>query len=322
MLFRSFFVMVWPVFAGAASPVFAAYPDRLIRLIAPFAPGGNIDITARTVAPGLTEQLGQSVVVENRGGAGGRIGTEMVAKSAPDGYTLLLGSSGSLTVNPAFTAVPSYDPLKDFAPTSLVSIVPLLLVVHPSLPVYTAKEFIALAKAKPGMVMMASAGTGSNTHLTGELFQVITGVKLTHIPYKGSGPALVDLMGGQTHCIFDQVSTSVPHVSAGKLRALAVAASKRSPLMTDVLTMEEAGVRGFEASTYTGVFLPSATPKDIVNRVYVALLKVLDQKATRDAFNRLGAEVIKSTPEELTRRLTADLAKWKKVQQQTGIKLD
>jgi tripartite-type tricarboxylate transporter receptor subunit TctC len=323
MLFRLLFVMMWlPVLAGAASPALAAYPDRPIRLIAPFAPGGNIDITARTVAPGLTEQLGQSVVVENRGGAGGRIGTEMVAKSAPDGYTLLLGSSGSLTVNPAFAAVPSYDPLKDFAPTSLVSIVPLLLVVHPSLPVYTAKEFIALAKAKPGMVMMASAGTGSNTHLTGELFQVITGVKLTHVPYKGSGPALVDLMGGQTHCIFDQVSTSAPYVSAGKLRALAVAASKRSPLMTDVLTMEEAGVRGFEASTYTGVFLPSATPKDIVNRVYTALLKVLDQKTTRDAFNRLGAEVIKSTPEELSRRLGSDLAKWKKVQQQTGIKLD
>jgi len=305
-----------------ASVACAAYPDRPIRLIAPFAPGGNIDITARTVAPGLTEQLGQPVVVENRGGAGGRIGTEVVAKSAPDGYTLLLGSSGSLTVNPAFATTPSYDPLKDFAPTSMVSIVPLLLVTHPSLPVNSAKEFIALAKAKPSTVMMASAGTGSNTHLTGELFQVIVGVKLTHVPYKGSGPALVDLMGGQTHCIFDQVSTSAPYVTAGKLRAIAVAAAKRSPLLASVPTMEEAGVRGFEAATYTGIFLPSATPKDIVNRVYTALLKVLDQPATRDAFNRLGAEVIKSTPEEFTRRLASDLARWKKVQQQTGIKLD
>jgi len=319
MLLRSFYAALLMAFANTTS---AAYPDRPIRLIVPFAPGGNIDLNARTVAPGLTEQLGQPVVVENRGGAGGRIGTEVAAKAAPDGYTLLLGSSGSLTVNPAFAVTPAYDPLKDFAPTSLVSIVPLLLVTHPSLPVTSAKEFIALAKAKPGTVMMASAGTGSNTHLTGELFQVMTGAKLTHVPYKGSGPALIDLMGGQTHCIFDQVSTSTPYVNAGKLRAIAVAAAKRSPLLASVPTMEESGVRGFEASTYTGVFLPSATPKDIVNRVYTALLKVLDQQSTRDAFNRLGAEVIKSTPEELTKRMTNDLAKWKKVQQQTGIKLD
>lgn len=168
---------------AAASAAYGAYPDRPIRLIAPFAPGGNIDITARAIAPGLTERLGQTVVVENRGGAGGRIGTEYVAKAPPDGYTLLLGSSGSLTVNPAFTSKPSYDPVRDFTPTSLVSIVPLMLVVHPSLPVRTATEFIALARAKPGSVLMASAGTGSNTHLTGELFQVVTQVKLTHVPY-------------------------------------------------------------------------------------------------------------------------------------------
>ena len=319
MLFRC---LCAALFLAATSVALAAYPDRPIRLIAPFAPGGNIDITARTISPGLTEQLGQTVVVENRGGAGGRIGTEVVAKSAPDGYTMLLGSSGSLTVNPAFATTPSYDPIKDFAPTSLVSIVPLVLVTHPSLPATSAKQFIALAKAKPGTVMMASAGTGSNTHLTGELFQVIAGVKLTHVPYKGSGPALIDLMGGQTHCIFDQVSTSAPYVSAGKLRAIAITAVKRSPLMSSVPTMDEAGVRGFEAATYTGVFLPAATPKDIVNRVYTALLKVLDQPATRDAFTRLGADVIKSTPEELTKRMVTDLAKWKKVQQQTGIKLD
>lgn len=319
MLFRLFCAA--PVFVVVCT-AHAAYPDRPIRLIAPFAPGGNIDITARTVAPGLTEQLGQSVIVENRGGAGGRIGTEVAARAAPDGYTLLLGSSGSLTVNPAFAVVPSYDPIKDFAPTSMVSIVPLVLVTHPSLPVANLKEFIALAKAKPGSVMMASAGTGSNTHLTGELFQVITGAKLTHVPYKGSGPALIDLMGGQTHCIFDQVSTSAPLVSSGKLRAIGVASTKRSSLLATVPTMDEAGVRGFEASTYTGVFLPSATPKDIVNRVYTALLKVLDQPATRDAFTRLGAEVVKSTPEELIKRMVSDLAKWKKVQQQTGIKLD
>jgi len=305
-----------------ATAAIAAYPDRPIRLVAPFAPGGNIDFTARAVAPGLTEALGQSVVVENRGGAGGRIGTEYVAKVAPDGYTMLLGSSGSLTVNPAFANTQAYDPLRDFAPTSMVSLVPLLLVVHPSLPVHNAKEFIALVKSKPGQVMMASAGTGSNTHLTGELFQVVTGTKLTHVPYKGSGPALIDLIGGQTHCIFDQVSTSSPYVKTGKLRAIAVASVRRSPTLPEVPTMEESGVHGFEASTYTGIFLPSATPKDIVNRVYTALTKVLDQPATRDTFTRLGAEVIKSTPDELTKRIRDDLAKWKKVQQQTGIKID
>jgi tripartite-type tricarboxylate transporter receptor subunit TctC len=318
-LFRSFFALLC---LATTNFSFAAYPDKPVRLVAPFAPGGNIDITARTVAPGLTEQLGQSVIVENRGGAGGRIGTEYVAKALPDGYTLLLGSSGSLTVNPAFATTQAYDPLRDFVPTSMVSIVPLLLVVHPSLPAYTAKEFIALAKSRPGQVTMASAGTGSNTHLTGELFQVITGVKLMHVPYKGSGPALIDLIGGQTQCIFDQVSTSAPHIKAGKLRALAVAAAKRSATLADVVTMQEAGVRNFEAETYTGIFLPSAAPKDIVQRVYAALTKVLDLPVTRDAFNRLGAEVVKSTPDELATRLRTDLAKWKKVQQQTGIKLD
>jgi tripartite-type tricarboxylate transporter receptor subunit TctC len=203
-----------------------------------------------------------------------------------------------------------------------VSITPMLLVTHPSLPVKTAQEFITLAKAKPGAILMASAGTGSNTHLSGELFQSITGVKLTHVPYKGAGPALVDLMGGQTHCFFDQVSTSVPLVSSGKLRAIAVAAQKRSALLGDVPTMEQSGVRGFEASANAGIFLPAATPKDIVNRIYTALVKVLDQPSTRDAFARLGAEVIKTTPEEVTARLTADIAKWQKVQQQTGIRLD
>ena len=319
MLFKA---LCAAVCAAVTSVVFAAYPDRPIRLVAPFAPGGNIDITARTIAPGMSAQLGQQVIVENRAGAGGRLGTEFVAKAAPDGYTWLLGSSGSLTVNPVFATTATYDPVRDFVPTSLISIVPLVLVVHPSLPARTAKEFIALTKAKPGAVLMASAGTGSNTHLTGELFQVITGVKLTHVPYKGSGQALTDLIGGHAHCIFDQVSASGPHVVAGKLRAIAVASSKRSTLLPDVPTMEESGVRGFESSTYTGVFLPAATPKNIVSRVHAALLKVLEQPATRDAFQRLGAEVIKSTPEEVTRRMTTDIAKWRKVQQQTGIRID
>jgi tripartite-type tricarboxylate transporter receptor subunit TctC len=301
---------------------FAAYPERPIRIVVPFAPGGNIDITARTIAPGMSEQLGQTVLVENRGGAGGRIGTEAVAKAAPDGYTWLLGSSGSLTVNPVFTSRPAYDPLRDFAATSLVSEVPLMLAVHPSLPARNAKQFIALAKKEAGGILMASAGTGSNTHLTGELFQAITGVKLTHVPYKGAGPAVTDLIAGHTHCLFDQVSSSGRFVKAGKLRAIAVTSAKRSFILPDVPTMAEAGVPGVESSAFTGVFLPSGTPRDIVSRVQAALVKVLEQPATRQAFNRLGAEVIKSTAEEATRRITNDLAKWRKVQQKTGIKID
>jgi len=300
----------------------AAYPERPIRLVAPFAPGGNIDLNARTVAPGLSVELGQTVVVENRGGAGGRVGTEYVAKSAPDGYTLLLGSSGSLTINPSFSTHVPYDTLRDFAPTSLISLTPLMLNVHPALPVRTAREFIALAKSRPGEILMASAGLGSNTHLTGELFQVVTGVKLTHVPYKGSGPALVDLIGGQTQVIFDLVSTSTPLIRSGRLRGIAVAYPARSPVLPEIPTMAEAGVAGFESSTYTGVYLPSATPKEIIARVYQALLRVLDQKPTRDAFARMGGEVIPCAPEEVTRRLREDLAKWKKVQQKTGIRID
>jgi len=299
-----------------------AYPERPIRIIVAFAPGGNIDLNARTVAPGLAADLGQPVVVENRAGAGSRIGTEYAAKAAADGYTMLLGASGSITINPVFGTNVAYDPVRDFAPTSTISLVPIALVVHPSLPARTAKEFIALAKARPGQLLMASAGAGSNTHLTGELFQVVAGVKFTHVPYKGGGPAVIDLVAGQTQLMFDQVTTSTPHVKAGKLRAIAVAFPKRSPVLPDVPTMVESGVNDFEAATVTGIFLPAATPKEIVNRVYTALIKVLDQPATRDAFTRLGAEVIKSTPEELGKRVRDDLARWKKVQQQTGIRID
>lgn len=301
---------------------FGAYPDKPIRIIVPFAPGGNIDITARTVAPGLTEVLGQPVVVDNRGGAGGKIGAALVAKAAPDGYTLLLGASGTLAVQPAFFPDPGYDPLRDFAFTSLIAVVPMALVVHPSLPVRTVKEIIAFAKARPGVLTMSSAGTGSNTHLTGELFQSMAKVKFLHVPYKGTGAALVDLLGGQVHLMFDQVSVSGPHIKSGKLRALAVTTSKRSSFLPEVPTIDESGIRGFESSTYTGIALPAATPKDIVLKLQDAVLKVLDLPATRENFARLGAELAKSTPEEFARRLREDYAKWTRIRKETGIKLE
>ena len=305
----------------ATAGAWAAYPEKPIRIIVPFAPGGNIDINARIVAPGLSERLGQPVVVENRGGAGSRIGTEMAAKAAPDGYTLLLGSSGSLTINPVFSANVTFDPLRDFAYTSLVSAVPMILSVHPSVPARSVKEFIALAKARPGRLTMGSAGVGSNTHITGELFQLVTATQFVHVPYKGTGPALIELMGGQVDLIFDQLSTSAPLIRNGKLRPLGVTTLKRSFLLPEVPTIDESGVSGFEASTYTGIMLPAATPRDVVMKIYEALSHTLDLPATRESFARLGADVIKTTPEEAARRIRDDVAKWTKVREATGISL-
>jgi len=307
--------------ALATAAAAQAYPARAVRLIIPFSAGGAADVPARILTQRMSESLGQQVIVDNRPGLGSAIGAELAAKAPPDGYTLFLLSNTHFVTAALHKKLP-YDPLNDYAPITQITSAPNVLVVHPSLPARTAKEFIALAKARPGQLLMASAGAGSNTHLTGELFQVVAGVKFTHVPYKGGGPAVIDLVAGQTQLMFDQVTTSTPHVKAGKLRAIAVAFPKRSPVLPDVPTMVESGVNDFEAATVTGIFLPAATPKEIVNRVYTALIKVLDQPATRDAFTRLGAEVIKSTPEELGKRVRDDLARWKKVQQQTGIRID
>jgi tripartite-type tricarboxylate transporter receptor subunit TctC len=310
-----------PLQAAQSDPS-GAYPNRPIRIVVPFAPGGNIDITARTVAPGLSEALGQPVVVENRGGAGSRIGTALVAKSPPDGYTVLLGSSGSLAVQPAFHDDPGYNPVRDFVYTSAISLTPILLVVHPTVPARTVKELITLARASPGTLLMGSAGQGSNTHMTGELFQSMAKVKLLHVPFKGSGAAMIDLLGGQIHLMFDQISASGPHIKAGKLRAIAVTTQKRSMFLPNVPTVDESGIRGFEASTTTTLALPSATPKDAVVKVREALLKVLDEPRTRQTFEKLGSEVLKSTPEDFARRVQDELAKWTRVRKETGIRIE
>ena len=304
-----------------AAPVFA-YPDKPIRIVVPFAPGGNIDITARTIAPGLTEVLGQPVIVDNRGGAGGRIGTALVAKSPPDGYTLLLGASGTLSVQPAFHDDPGYQPMRDFVFTSMIALVPIVLVVHPSLPAHNVKELIVLARKNAGALLMGSAGAGSNIHLTGELFQSMANVKFLHVPFKGAGAALIDLLGGQVHLMFDQVSASGPHIKAGKLRPLAVTTLTRSAFLPEVPTIDQSGVPGFEATTYTTLAIPSATPRDVVAKLRDAVIKVLDRPATRQSFERLGAEVSKTTPEEVARRLQGDFDKWVRVRKQTGIKID
>ncbi len=307
---------------AAAAPALAAYPEKPIRIIVPYVPGGNIDITARTLAPGLSEALGQTIVVENRGGAGGTIGTEVAAKAPADGYTLLLGSSGTLTNSPALYPKLGYDPLRDFATTSMTTVVPIVIETHPSVPAKSVREFIALAKARPDRISMASAGSGSSNHLAGALFQSMTGTRLIHVPYKGSGAALVDLMGGQVDVFFDQLSSSISYIQSGKLRAIAVTTLKRSQQLPELQTAHESGVPGYDVSTVTGIVLPAATPADIVAKVHAALLKVLRLKTTRDSFARFGAETLESTPEEFTKFIRDDLAKWSKLVRETGIKLE
>ena len=300
----------------------AAYPERTIRIIVPYAPGGNIDITARIIAPGMSEALGVQVVIDNRGGAGGTLGADLAAKAAPDGYTLLLGSSGTLSTAPPLYPRLGYDPIKDFSTTSLVSNVPLVLELHPSIPARSVKEFIALAKSRPGKITMGSPGAGTTNHLSGELFQSTTGTRLIHIPYKGSGPGLIDLVGGQIDMFFDQLSASIGFIHAGKLRPLAVTTLKRAAALPELPTLAESGLPGFDASTWTGVVLPAATPRDIIVKLHAALGKTLRTKSTQENFARLGAETLESTPEEFASFMRADLDKWTKVVRSAGIKLE
>jgi tripartite-type tricarboxylate transporter receptor subunit TctC len=305
-----------------AIPYCQGYPSKPIRIVVPFTPSGNIDITARTIAPGLTEVLGQPVVVENRSGAGGRTGTAMVAKSPPDGYTVLLGAPGTLVTNPVFHDDIEYQPLRDFVFTSLIALVSSALIVHPSMPVRSVKDIIALARPRPGSLLMGSAGQGSGTHLMGELFQSMAQVKFTHVPYKGGAAASVAILGGQVHLAFDQVSSSGPFIKAGRLRALAVTTPQRSKLLPDVPTIDEAGLRGYDYSTWTTLGIPAATPRETVQKLRDALDAVIAQPRTREAFEKLGAEVVPNSAEEFTRRLQQDYARWVRVRKETGIKID
>ena len=298
------------------------YPSKPIRIVVPFAPGGNIDINARIIAPGLSEILGQPVIVENRTGAGGRIGTTMVAKSAPDGYTLLLGAPGTLVSQPVFQDDIEYQTLRDFVYTSRISLVASAVSVHPSLPVRSVKALIALAKARPGDLLMGSAGQGSGGHLMGELFQSMAKVKFTHVPYKGGVAASIDLVSGQIQLAFDQVSSSGPYIKAGRIRALAVTTPQRSKLLPDVPTIDESGVRGYEYSTWTTLAIPAATPREAVQKLRAAVDAVIAQPRTREAFEKVGAEVVTNSAEEFTRKLQEDYARWVRIRKETGMKIN
>jgi tripartite-type tricarboxylate transporter receptor subunit TctC len=289
------------------------YPAKPVRIVVPFAPGGNVDINARAIAPGLNEIFGQQVLVENRAGAGGMLGGEFVARAPADGYTLLMASNSVYSVAPNVFSKPRYHPVKDFAAISGISNVPFVIVLHPSVPAKNLKEFIALVKSRPGQMTMATAGTGTSNHLVGELFQISAGVRMTGVPYKGSGPALTDLLGGQVDSHVDQLTASMAYIQSGRIRALAVTTDKRAPLLPDVPTLAEQGLKGFDATTITGLLAPAGTPKDVIDRVHAAVVKVTAQTAIRDRFAALGATTLGNSPAEFADYIRQDYAKWQKV---------
>jgi tripartite-type tricarboxylate transporter receptor subunit TctC len=299
------------------------YPSaKPIRLIVPFAAGGNVDITARTLAPGLGELIGQTVVVENRTGAGGVLGADLVAKAPADGYTLLMGSNSTLSVAPALFPRNPYQPLRDFAPISLIAATPFVLVAHPAVPARTLPELIALAKSKPGGLTMASGGNGSSNHLVGELFQSVTGTKLLHVPYKGAGAVASDLMGGQVDLLFDQLAASTANIKSGRIKAIAVTSSSRASVVPEVPTMMESGVKEMDVINITGVLAPAGTPPEIIARLNAALQKVLLRPEVKERFAALGVSSLGGTPQEFSAFIREDFAKWTKVIKDGNIKAE
>jgi tripartite-type tricarboxylate transporter receptor subunit TctC len=298
----------------------AAYPERPIRLIVPFAPGGNVDLSARTITPGMAELLGRSVVVDNRAGAGGAVGAEIVAGANPDGYTLLVGSTGLLTIAPIVFPKLQYDPIKDFAAVALISDVPLVMMVNASSPAKTVADFVALARSSGRELTMASSGNFSTGQLAGALFQGVTGTRLVHVPYKGASPAVTDLMAGHVDVIFDQMSSAIGHIRGNRLRALAITAKSRAPELPDVPTMRESGVPGVEAGTFTALLAPARTPTAIVARLNQVTAQVLAAKATRAAFGKQGSHILESTPQSAAKYIADELAKWRSVVRAAGIK--
>jgi tripartite-type tricarboxylate transporter receptor subunit TctC len=312
---------VLPLLAGGT--VYAqTWPAKPIRMIVPYAVGGSTDSTARLVAKSLGKRLGQPVVVENRAGAGGAIGQEIVAKSPADGYTLLFSAAGPLTVTPHIYAKLTYDPVKSFEPITLVATQPLLLVVNPSIKANSVAELIKDAKAQPGKLNYGSFGNGSAAHLAGEYFKTLTKVDMKHVPYKGSGPALVDLIAGQIDLMFDVFSTAAPLAKSGKLRALAITSAERSPQFPDVPTMQEAGVTGFEAGTWFGVLAPAGTSKPIVDQLSKTMNEVLTEKELRDTLASQGAIVRGGTPAQFSQFFLAEYQKWGKIVKAAGVTVE
>ena len=307
--------------AHAQAPA-ASWPSKPIRWVVPFPPGGAMDAIARTLGEKAGKTLGQPFVIENKPGAGGNIGADFVAKQPGDGYTLMITSIGMATNKPLYGKL-SYDPIKDFAPVSLLAVVPNVLVTNATQPdVKTAKDVIAAARKTPGKLTYASAGNGTSIHLAGEVFTSLAQVDMLHVPYKGSGPAVSDLLGGQVNYMFDSITSARPHIESGKLRALGVTTAKRSKTLPNVPTLAEAGLPGYEVSPWFAVFMPAATPKDIVAKVNAALLEAMNDPDVVKRFETIGAEPVGSTPEEMAQHLARESERWTKLIQERGIKLD
>ena len=299
-----------------------AYPSKPVRMIVAYPPGGGTDIVGRMVAQKLGEALGQAVVVENRGGASGNIGTELAAHAAPDGYTILMGNVAPNSINVSLFENLPFDPIADFAPVSLVASTPNILVVHPSTKARTVKEIVALAKASPGKLNFASAGVGSSSHLAGELFRTLAGAQIVHVPYKGAGPAMVDVLSGQVQLYFATMPAAMPHVKSGKLVAIAVTSAKRSPALPEMPTVAESGVPGYEASTWYGLLAPAHTPGPVIARLHDATVKVLRDAALREKLADQGFEPIGDTPEQFAAYIKSEIRKWGKVIREAGIRAE
>jgi tripartite-type tricarboxylate transporter receptor subunit TctC len=295
------------------------YPSKPVRFIVPFAAGGSTDIIARTVGARVSEAIGQPVVVDNRPGGGTVIGTEAVARSAPDGYTLLVVPA-PFTINPSLLPKLPYDPLADFTPITLINTTPLVVVVNPSVPARNVKELIALAKAKPGTLNFGSSGTGGSNHLAGELFNAMAGVKMVHIPYKGNAPALTDLVGGHVDLVFNGLTSAYPLIKSGRIRALAVTSIRRSAVLPEMPTLDESGLKGFEAVAWNGLAGPAKTPAEVVDRLSSAVRKVLDNAEVRERLKSEGSDPVASTPAEFARFIREEIAKWAKVIKLSGAK--
>ena len=323
------FPMLWSVVGalflelavcGSAGAQAQQYPAKIIRLVLPFPPGGGTDVVGRLLAQKLSQSLGQQVIVDNRPGAGGRIGTDLVAKSPPDGYTLMLGTSSVMGTGPALYKKLPFDMPKDFAPVSLVSYTAYVLAVHPSVPATSVKALVNLAKARPGRLTYASSGAGGAAHLSGELFSSLAGIKMIHVAYKGSAPGTLSVLSGETDMMFSNTLPVLPQLKGGRLHALAVTTPQRFVLLPNVPTVAESGLPGFEVQQLYGVLAPAGTPREIVNRLNQEIAKVMQTEDSRSRLLAEGSEVKLSTPAEFEKAIIAEIAKWTKVIREAGIK--
>ncbi len=307
--------------SGIAATGYAQYPSKPIKMIVTYPPGGGADTMARIIAPRLTESLGQPIIIENRAGASGQIGADLVAKSAPDGYTIMLDAT-AYSVNPSLYPKMPYDPLKDLTPITILVRVPNILVVSPGFAPKSVQELIALAKSKPGELSYASSGNGSAQHLAAELFKAGTGTDIVHIPYKGGAPAIADVMGGQVPIFFGNMSSALPHVKAGKVRALAVTGNKRSANVPELPTIAESGVPGYEVYEWNGLFAPAGTPVAIINRLQAEIARIVQLPDVKEKLAGLGAEAVANTPQEAAAFIKAEIAKWAVVVKRANIKVE